>query len=385
MKKPHPLTPPMLASLATVLSTAWAEDLNRPYLTVPRTATAPIIDGNLNDEAWKDAACQPFLFDTANFLPAEPVTRTFFDWDDERMYVAYECAEPDPGGIMFRKKGQDAGSLDDDDSTQLFLQSPGMELYYRFVINTGGFVFDEHHYDPAWNCDAHGAAQLGDHVWTAEMSIPWSGIGGPPSPGQVWRANLSRHRLVGGNTFTQWSRTGPEARMPHRFGSLRFVDAAPAIHQLELGYELPGMNKLTANVRGTTDGVSLRVRHAEDEPGVTAIHLQDKTGKEVELLYPISSHTGERLVVKLADADKYGLGDSPPSPPEIAGATLTDQLGFVFTGEVTGLIYELECSDNETNYVKTGALVRGNGAEQILYDPRGTPTQAFYRIVDDAP
>ncbi len=86
-----------------------------------------------------------------------------------------------------------------------------------------------------------------------------------------------------------------------------------------------------------------------------------------------------------ADADKYGLGDSPPSPPEIAGATLTDQLGFVFTGEVTGLIYELECSDNGTNYVKTGALVRGNGAEQILYDPRGTPTQAFYRIVDDAP
>ena len=92
--------------------------------------------------------------------------------------------------------------------------------------------------------------------------------------------------------------------MPHRFGSLRFVDAAPAIHQLELGYELPGMNKLTANVRGTTDGVSLRVRHAEDEPGVTAIHLQDKTGKEVELLYPISSHTGERLVVELADAEQ---------------------------------------------------------------------------------
>ena len=58
MKKPHPLTPPMLVALATVLSTAWAEDLNRPYLAVPRTATAPIIDGNLNDEAWKDAAAR---------------------------------------------------------------------------------------------------------------------------------------------------------------------------------------------------------------------------------------------------------------------------------------------------------------------------------------
>jgi len=35
--------------------------------------------------------------------------------------------------------------------------------------------------------------------------------------------------------------------------------------------------------------------------------------------------------------------------------------------------------------VKTGAFVVGNGAEQILYDPRGTPTQAFYRITDNSP
>ena len=87
----------------------------------------------------------------------------------------------------------------------------------------------------------------------------------------------------------------------------------------------------------------------------------------------------------LADADKYGLGASPAEPPLIVGAALTDQLGFVFTGEVAGLHYDLECSDDGTNYVKTGAFVVGNGAEQILYDPRGTPTQAFYRITDNSP
>jgi hypothetical protein len=84
----------------------------------------------------------------------------------------------------------------------------------------------------------------------------------------------------------------------------------------------------------------------------------------------------------LADIDKYA-----PSAglPEISATTLTDQLGFVFTGDVPGLVYELECSDDGTNFVKTGALVLGNGGEQILFDPRGTPTQAVYLITDNAP
>jgi len=84
----------------------------------------------------------------------------------------------------------------------------------------------------------------------------------------------------------------------------------------------------------------------------------------------------------LADIDKYA-----PSAglPEISSATLTEELGFVFTGEVAGLVYELECSDDGTNFVKTGALVLGNGAEQILFDPRGPPTNAFYKITDNSP
>ena len=87
----------------------------------------------------------------------------------------------------------------------------------------------------------------------------------------------------------------------------------------------------------------------------------------------------------LADADKYGLGATTADDPLIVGGSLTDQLGFVFTGEVAGLLYYLECSDDGTNYVRTGAFVEGNGAEQILYDPRGAPTNAFYRITDSAP
>jgi hypothetical protein len=87
----------------------------------------------------------------------------------------------------------------------------------------------------------------------------------------------------------------------------------------------------------------------------------------------------------LADAAKYGLAGAPAAPPVFTSATVKDELGFVFTGDVPGLMYSLECSDNGLNFIKTGAMVRGNGSEQILFDPRGTPTQAFYRITDNAP
>ena len=66
-------------------------------------------------------------------------------WDDHRLYVAFECSEPTPDQIMYRRTGRDAGGLDEDDCVQLFIQAPGAELYYRVVINTGGHVLDEHH------------------------------------------------------------------------------------------------------------------------------------------------------------------------------------------------------------------------------------------------
>ena len=86
-----------------------------------------------------------------------------------------------------------------------------------------------------------------------------------------------------------------------------------------------------------------------------------------------------------ADGGKYGLIGSTASPPELESTRVTDAVGFVFTADVPGLLYELECSDDGVNFIQTGAIVRGTGAKQILFDPRGTPTQAFYRITDNAP
>lgn len=277
-----------------------ADDSLRPYLAAGRAAAPPKIDGALDDAVWETASCVPFLLLRGD--PEDLRTRTFLAWDDTYLYVAFDCAEPNPEHILCRKKGRDAGSLDDDDSAMIFIQSPGMELYYRFVINTGGYVFDEHHYDFKWSCDVIGGAHVGRDAWTAEMAIPWAAIGGTPQPDQLWRVNLRRHRAGSGGYFTWWSDTGPEARTPHRFGTVRFVDAAPAIHHLELGYQLMGLNHLRARARGA--GSFLAIRHADGEQGIRRIDLPAGGMQSLELSYPITLRTPDRLVVELSDGER---------------------------------------------------------------------------------
>jgi hypothetical protein len=287
------------------LSLAWAvPDLQRPFLAVPRTAAAPEIDGTLDDDAWESAGCVPFIFQRGSFRPESQPTRTFFTWDDESLYVAFDCAEPYPDRIMYRRTKPDVSGLDDDDCVQLFIQRPGMELYYRFVINTGGHVYDEHHYDLEWDSEFRGAAHVGEKAWTAEMAIPWTALGGPPEPETPWRANLMRHRLTEGDRFSQWSRTDPEVRKPHQFGYLQFVNRAPVIHRLELGTELPGLNRLSAHVVSPAGDAQLRVHHAEGADGTTSFPLPSGEDREVTVDYPITTRSPEKLVIELADENR---------------------------------------------------------------------------------
>ena len=75
-----------------------------------------------------------------------------------------------------------------------------------------------------------------------------------------------------------------------------------------------------------------------------------------------------------------GFGLAPPvSPPSITAATVTDQVAYRFTGEFD-VIYELRGSDNGTTFTPTGAMVRGAGAEQYVFDPSGTQKSAYQLV-----
>ena len=83
-------------------------------------------------------------------------------------------------------------------------------------------------------------------------------------------------------------------------------------------------------------------------------------------------------VARNFNATGMGLGLVAPAPG-IASVTVTDPVAHRFTGE-SGVVYELHGSIDGTNFTATGAMVRGTGGEQDVYDPSGVQ-KAAYRLV----
>ena len=69
-----------------------------PTLTVPRAATAPVIDGSLTDAVWETAAVIPALLPAwraqGRQLAMLPTTVRVL-WDEHFLYVGFECTDDD--------------------------------------------------------------------------------------------------------------------------------------------------------------------------------------------------------------------------------------------------------------------------------------------------
>lgn len=214
-----------------------------------RRATGPIVvDGRLDDDAWRNApATRPFVFPWAELQADGPHQKTVARllWDDEYLYVAFECEDTDITAVHTHRDDPTY----EDDCVEIFI-APAPErsrFYFGFEMNAKGVLYDYFYATPQaliTQYDAVGV-QLRTHIdgtlndptdtdrgWTLEMAIPFSNFkglmrGDRPNVGDVWRINLNRidgtepHRVV-----SQWSPSGrerPSVHRPEGFGALVFV------------------------------------------------------------------------------------------------------------------------------------------------------------------
>ena len=195
----------------------------------PRVASAPTIDGDLDDEAWRNVPwTEPFVDIRGKEWP-EPTwsTRAKIVWDEDHLYIAAELEEPhlwatlaDRDAILYREH-----------DFEVFIDPDGDALnYYELEINALGTEFDLFLPRPynrkgkanvGWNmAGLRTAVSLDgtlndpsdeDRGWTVEIAIPWSALrppeggdvmvtleagrhapGAAPRPGDEWRINFSR-------------------------------------------------------------------------------------------------------------------------------------------------------------------------------------------------
>ncbi len=174
-----------------------------------KVAKAPTIDGKLDDDAWKSA---PAVTLTTSYDGREAQRKTRFRavYDDQFMYVAFDCDDPDVWGTMLKKDDP----IYNEEVVEVFFDADGDgATYNELQVSPHNTNFDAsfvaRRSDLAeamkWESgmttavEVRGTLDKSDDVdlgWSAEMKIPMANLNHvprlPPQKGDKWRFNAYR-------------------------------------------------------------------------------------------------------------------------------------------------------------------------------------------------
>ena len=167
-------------------------------LTSTRFTTPPVIDGELDDAAWKGVPAITFFQQVEPVQGGEPSEKTEFylGYDNTRLYFAIVAHDSQPEGIVATQRRRDA-DLDGDDNFIIVLD-PFLDQRngYYFAVNAlgakrdalirGGLTLNTD-WDGLWDVAAKRTAD----GWQAEGSIPLSTLAFN-SKAAAWGLNLER-------------------------------------------------------------------------------------------------------------------------------------------------------------------------------------------------
>ncbi|MFH1744153.1 MAG: carbohydrate-binding family 9-like protein [bacterium] len=214
--------------------------------TLPRyvcqwTDSAIVVDGILDDPAWKSAPIVTFR-DATDGSPANKRTEARILYNDKMIFFAYHCIDDKITSVMTNRDDE----IFNEEVVEVFISPTGdLRYYYEFEVNPLGTLLDltvKNDFssekgsvgmsgDFSW--DAKGIQwaakqeKTGDQVtgWSVEIAIPFADLErSTPKPGEVWRMNLYRIDRDP-DEYTAWSPTmqKPAAfHHPQYFGFLEF-------------------------------------------------------------------------------------------------------------------------------------------------------------------
>ncbi|MBT3378202.1 MAG: family 20 glycosylhydrolase [Lentisphaerae bacterium] len=218
-----------------------------PALRTPLLTSQPTIDGKTDDDAWQNGAqLETFFVLGGNGKRAELGTTARVGFRDGKLYVAWQCVEPDVKKL--KTEGTPTWS---DDTVELFL-GPGDDTdgYCQFGLTPAGGMLEGHKLNRVasgfyvdWYSTSttrsqlpplpwKGAAALDADSWTGEMAIDVSSLAEYLRPGAIWRIQFVRSRKIGdGEQNSCWSFTpGETFHLPERFGRTVFPIGATGVH-----------------------------------------------------------------------------------------------------------------------------------------------------------
>ncbi|MFQ6098220.1 MAG: sugar-binding protein [Armatimonadota bacterium] len=211
-----------LTILTAASASCAADDYPIYVYPCPRASAAPVIDGLLSDDCWRNApAVGGFtLYDR----PEAVQVQTFFrvTYDDEAVYFGVLCEEPLTDKLSPTRTARDDHGVFRQEAIEFFIDPQhSHQDYYQFAASAAGSLYDSRKTDSSWNSSGRTAAHIADGQWSLELAIPWADLKVTPRPGAIIGFNVCRDREVGlVREWTNWSQTMANFHDPDRFAHL---------------------------------------------------------------------------------------------------------------------------------------------------------------------
>jgi hypothetical protein len=297
---------------------------------------APVIDGKLDEDCWcagwaKGIDAGPIVVENFHLLnnasKAVAKTKAYVCYDDEALYVAWECYERGllTGGSASRADGrvqhttsaipdQKHGPYPWDRRVNVTLDTVGdknSDRFYRFYANPAGLAYTTRSMGLKWNGVYELKTSIGKNVWCAEMKIPYSSLNLFPKTPEFWRIDFER--IVPG--YIVWGGTSechldPGLMPPFLLRGLEFSEYCYQVKVAEAERYLLGRNTAKAKVRNTgSKERKLVARVVLMSPGkgksvsaAVPLELRGNEEKEIVFGYETKARGEHELIVQLSDA-----------------------------------------------------------------------------------
>jgi len=166
-----------LVSFLILLGTLAAETVEIPLAEIP-----PIIDGNLDDQAWQSAAVfTDFKTLMPDFgLPPSEKTEVYLIYDAENIYVGFRCFDKEPEKIKATLARRDSAFYDD--WIAFCVDSTNDELGALFFmtnplgIQADGTLDSDGNPDVSLDLVWSSSGKISANGYTVELSIPFNSI-----------------------------------------------------------------------------------------------------------------------------------------------------------------------------------------------------------------
>jgi hypothetical protein len=212
----------------------------RKYTTQALTGQSIVIDGKLDEEAWKTVPWSGGFIQRSPYegKPPSQDTKIKILYDDNNIYICFRANDTEPEKIENRLARRDhfAGDWVEVNIDSYF----DHRTAFSFTLSVSGVKGDEaisnngHRWDSSWNPIWFGKTQIDDQGWTGEMRIPLSQIRFGNKTKQVWGLQFTR-RIFRKEERSTWQHIPTDSPgWVHMFGELHGIEGIQGQRQVEL-------------------------------------------------------------------------------------------------------------------------------------------------------